>query len=615
MSYFLSIKRFTVVLLSLFFISVSCSQPILTNTESILTSSDTTLSITIVNAPQNVLIQSTGTLNAILAPANDITVISWVSSDPTIVNIDLDTGEYEARSSGTATITVTAMLALPSATTFHTDTAIISVTDTFVNAESISIDDPPSSMIIRDSGTFTATVLPATHTAGAIQWSASTPEGSSYLIQDILQLDSITGLFRALDEGTVIITATVGDGAQSKTDSFTFDIESPTLLSIEIIALPTKTLTYNSVFSLSTILRTTVPTIEYRGPIQWIFPESELELLYQTSNSSATFRVLAKQGETISIMAAVDSISDTVLLETLGISSTLLIETNANSLATTVPLTVPDRGFFEIELATDDPNNNMGLENIRYVWSFSTSEYPTEDRANLELNPVTGEYHLIREGLFTLTVLKQGTVPGSGTVVDMGETSDRLVVFPDISVETIADDNSGGLRKWFSSEDTYSNIRGSGSVYYENGVYKQTLVVGLQTSNQASVDPVDRAKAVNSKIQVISTEIPARHVSRPESPSDSDLIGIASVDILGEAIEQNYTASKFSLNFTLDEDVARSVLPEITSEDDSFPFLAHPLYFITSEGTPWEVELKVYVEFEFLPTRRLICICICCFYI
>ncbi len=621
MSYFLSTKRlFAIVLLSLFFVSFSCAPPIAIDTESVLTRSETTLNITIVNAPQNVLLQSTGFLRAVLTPANDFAVITWTSSNPAFLSINSNTGEYVARSSGVVTITATAMVILPTTTSFYTDTVDINVTNASIDVDSIAIDDVLP-ITVLDTGTFTATVMPPSHTAGAVRWSVAPAEDSTSLIQNILQIDSNTGSFRALDVGGVIVTATIGEGDQEKSDSYIFVIQDPDLLSIEIVDLPTQSLATDSTFTLSTILETTVPTIEYKGLVEWIFSESDVYLVNRPDNKSATFRVLTTQSANISIMAQVASISDIVFLETAGLPFTTLIR-SATDIASTVPLSVPNRGFFTIEEVVEDTDINM--ENIRYVWSFNTDDIEEEDRAELSLDPETGEYHLMREGLFTLVVQKQGSLPSSDTIVTLGENSVQLTVFPNIYVSTFirnAEDTDPYFppdvledgASFTQSLDYISGVdsQGNANIYYEDGKYKKTIVIGLQSSNGRSTDLLERAVSDSSDLTIHSALQPVEYITDgPRLVSLDSPSNIAQID-LGDPDSTQERRTTFNLDFRLNKAVASSVLPEIVTEHDSFTFLAHPLYFLTGKGKAWEVEVEVFIEFEYFPLSRVFCFEIC----
>jgi uncharacterized protein YjdB len=122
----------------------------------------------------------------------------WSSSDPAIVEIGLDTGIATAVSGGTATITAEAQ--------GKSNTVEVNVRE----LQSIEITSAPSTFTVNETWTFEATgtfsdnsteVL--NHTDHGLVWSSSDP--------NIVEINSSTGAAIAISDGTVTITAQVGN--------------------------------------------------------------------------------------------------------------------------------------------------------------------------------------------------------------------------------------------------------------------------------------------------------------------------------------------------------------------------------------------------------------------
>jgi uncharacterized protein YjdB len=151
-------------------------------------------SVTINDAPSTVDVGATGTLTATVGPeqATDKTV-AWESSNPDALAINAETGAYEAKAGGTATVTV-------KAADGKTATCTVTVN---VPVTSVAINDAPSALTVGNTGTLTATVGPGQATDRTVTWESSNP--------DALAINVTTGEYEAKAAGTATITARAGN--------------------------------------------------------------------------------------------------------------------------------------------------------------------------------------------------------------------------------------------------------------------------------------------------------------------------------------------------------------------------------------------------------------------
>ncbi|WP_423218154.1 Ig domain-containing protein [Streptococcus equinus] len=163
-------------------------------------------SVTINDAPSTVDVGATGTLTATVGPrrATDKTV-AWESSNPNVLAINAETGAYEAKAGGTATVTV-------KAADGKTATCTITVN---VPVTSVAINDAPSALTVGNTGTLTATVGPEQATDKTVTWESSNP--------DALAINAETGAYEAKAGGTATITARAGN--QSATCDVTVSVQ------------------------------------------------------------------------------------------------------------------------------------------------------------------------------------------------------------------------------------------------------------------------------------------------------------------------------------------------------------------------------------------------------
>ena len=152
---------------------------------------------------------STATLSATVLPTNHTQVeVKWVSSSDEIVSV-ISTGSniatFTAEAAGSATITARVG--------DETDSITI---DVVIPATNITIDQGESLITNRGStGTLSAMVLPTDHTDGAIVWSSSD--------SGIVTIDSNSGYYQGVAEGSTTITARVGSEADTITVLVSFN--------------------------------------------------------------------------------------------------------------------------------------------------------------------------------------------------------------------------------------------------------------------------------------------------------------------------------------------------------------------------------------------------------
>ena len=163
-------------------------------------------SVTINDAPSTVDVGATGTLTATVGPeqATDKTV-AWESSNPDALAINAETGAYEAKAGGTATVTV-------KAADGKTATCTVTVN---VPVTSVAINNAPSALTVGNTGTLTATVGPEQATDRTVTWESSNP--------DALAINAETGAYEAKAAGTATITARAGN--QSATCDVTVSVQ------------------------------------------------------------------------------------------------------------------------------------------------------------------------------------------------------------------------------------------------------------------------------------------------------------------------------------------------------------------------------------------------------
>ena len=161
--------------------------------------------------PLSILVDESGTLTALVTPANhtDGSTI-WSSSEEAIVTIDSASGEYRGLAEGRATITATV------GANNITDTITINVTAEAILATNIEIQgDDTRNIITTRTGTLSATVTPAGYMDGPVVWSSSE--------EAIVTIDS-NGQYQGVAEGSAIITAMVG--TNNVTDTITITVSN-----------------------------------------------------------------------------------------------------------------------------------------------------------------------------------------------------------------------------------------------------------------------------------------------------------------------------------------------------------------------------------------------------
>lgn len=155
--------------------------------------------ITLNQTTLNLLVNGTATLVATVSPDNATDKsVTWLSSNPSVVTVDQN-GNITAIAPGDCTVTATTVDGNKSAS------CEIIVT---VPVSGISLNKTTLDLVVNNSETLIATVLPDAATNKSIAWTTSDPT--------IAIVDN-SGLITGIMEGSAIITATTQDGGLSAT--------------------------------------------------------------------------------------------------------------------------------------------------------------------------------------------------------------------------------------------------------------------------------------------------------------------------------------------------------------------------------------------------------------
>jgi uncharacterized protein YjdB len=151
-----------------------------------------------------VAIGGTDTLTATVLPADATNKnITWKSSDTSIATVA--NGVITPVAAGSATITVT------TAVGGFTDTCDVTVVDTAIHPDSVSLNKPSTTIAAGSSETLTATVLPSNATNKNVTWKSS---NTSVAIV-------ANGVVTAVSAGSATITASTADGGKTATCAVT----------------------------------------------------------------------------------------------------------------------------------------------------------------------------------------------------------------------------------------------------------------------------------------------------------------------------------------------------------------------------------------------------------
>jgi hypothetical protein len=153
--------------------------------------------VTLSESAIELVVGGTATLRATVTPNDaDNQTVTWASSNTGVATVS-NAGVVTAVSAGTATITVT------TADGGRTATATVTVNTPTVSATGVTLNEAELELIIGDTETLIATVLPENATNKNVTWSSSDDE--------IATVDD-DGVVTAVSAGTATITVTTEDG-------------------------------------------------------------------------------------------------------------------------------------------------------------------------------------------------------------------------------------------------------------------------------------------------------------------------------------------------------------------------------------------------------------------
>ena len=224
-----------------------------------------------------------------------------------------------------------------------------------IPATNIVIDQSEPLFVTNgQSGPLTATVTPANHSDGDVEWTSTRDD-----IVSVSQDTPTEATFAAKAEGTAIITASVGDGSVTNTIAITVQLPTPAT-NIEI----DKNIATIVKVGDSGILRAVItPTNHTDGAVTWSRTAGTSVIVGDRDATSANFNASALGTSTItaSIGALRDSIDITVRPETPATTITIdqgdepiLVNLGSNGRlsATVLPADHTDR---EVEWTSDEP--------------------------------------------------------------------------------------------------------------------------------------------------------------------------------------------------------------------------------------------------------------------
>ncbi len=286
--------------------------------------------------PLTLEVDDTGALFVTVEPSNHTDgAVVWESSDISVLSLNPSgaTTTYSADNPGTVTITATV------------GTTSISRTITVgIPAISVAIDSaskPADSVNINDTGALTATVLPADHTDGDVQWSSSNTE--------FVSIDEQTGMYRAVGIGTATITARIG----SVSDTTEIQVLARSIPA-ESIKFASTTPTNLEVSDDIGVLSVTVtPSNHTDGAVVW--ESDNPSVLSVTSTGPTTAEYSAKSIRTVTITASVGTASITHTFNIFGVDGSIILDFKE-----TPPNTLSPQSSGTIFLVVHPTNHSLG---------------------------------------------------------------------------------------------------------------------------------------------------------------------------------------------------------------------------------------------------------------
>ncbi len=524
-------------------------------------------------ASPTITLGSTGTFHSFISPERHISgPIQWISRDTDIIRIeDPSTGVYEARGIGETTVvaflgempempdmdTVVDMADLESTveTFFLSQEQVITVVENPILAETISIQAPPP-LLARDSGILTATITPTNYTDATIRWTSDNPF--------ILLIDEITGKYKSIGSGEVRVSATtINQENHTITDTITLYIDNPAQ-SIQVTGAPSQAVGYGYTFTLDATVIPYESSLPHTGQLQWSYPEDSLSLI-RTHKNSRTFMVLSRDGLDAVVNLELDSLSETIEIRTLPLVEPSMIVANTSLLRV---------GTGTFTVLREEGDNISQPETHSYIWTISTSGFAEDERAELSVDSLSGDFTISKEGSFALEITKQGAFPGSDEIITFGSTTVSTYAYPNLSLQLST--NGGAGATMFTSDEERP-------LYREGSKTIQEINLSLESTN--SILSSARARGKHQSLLSINGTTTSNIDFRSNT-------GESNLPSLGITNESSYG---WNIMYDLTQEIV-STIP--TNEAKNYP--VGRLVFTVASGKQWEFELIVNVDFTYI---------------
>ena len=258
-----------------------------------------------------------------------------------------------------------------------------------VDVSEVSINTPPTSLNVGDTGTFSATVSPDNATDKTVTWSAS-PSG-------ILTINSATGAYEAVGSGEVTVTATAG----AKTATCTINVAYP-VSGISINSAPTE-LTEGDAGTLTAIVS---PDTATNKAVTWSSSNTNVLTI---NESTGEYSAVGVGSATITVMSDADNTKTATCTFEVK-SATIPVSSIVINNAPTEALFVNSTGTLTATVSPDNATDKT------VVWSSSDPDY-------VSINAQTGEYTIMgTKGYGSATITATATNGTDDTSDDVTAT-------------------------------------------------------------------------------------------------------------------------------------------------------------------------------------------------
>ena len=299
--------------------------------------------------------------------------VTWTSSNPTVATVNSN-GVVTALSAGTTTIIAT--------TQDGGRTAVSNVTVS-ISVASITLNITATTLLVGESETLTATVLPENATNRNVMWSSNNPNVATVT----------NGIVTTLSEGIAIITATTEDGTRTATATVT--VNTPTV-SVTGVTL-NRTATTLIVGASETLIATITPTNATNQNVTWHSNNTTIATVDANGRvvaiapGTATITVTTEDGTqtataTVTVNAPTVSVTNVTLNRT---TATLIVGASETLIATVIPTNATNQNVTwrsnNTAVATVDANGRV----IAVSPGTATITVTTEDGARIATCVVT----------------------------------------------------------------------------------------------------------------------------------------------------------------------------------------------------------------------------------